>query len=83
MYGMHASGKTAGAGLIAVRLAGGARRITAARDAGNAALRRKHYGIELGAGTRPFNIVLDVNNMMPEQAVDRILELIGAGKEGV
>jgi cytidylate kinase len=60
-----------------------ARRITAARDRENRDLYKKHYGIELGTDMKPFNIVLDVNNMTPERAADAVLELIGAGKRGV
>lgn len=55
-------------------------RVAAERDRRNFTVYRELYGIELGVDMKPFNIVLDVNNMLPEQAANAILAGFGKYK---
>ena len=51
-----------------------AREIVGIRDKENYELYKKVYGIELGRDMKPFNIVLDVNNITIEVAADEIIK---------
>lgn len=62
---------------------GEARRVAGLRDMKNFEVYKAMYGIELGIDMKPFNIVLDVNNMTPEQAARSIQELADVHCQGV
>lgn len=53
-----------------------AMKVLKARDRENFKLYKRMYGLELGKDMKPFNIIVDVNNITPEQAADGIIKKV-------
>jgi cytidylate kinase len=51
-----------------------ARKVVRTRDRENFELYKKMYGLELGKDMKPFNIIVDVNTITPEQAAEEIIK---------
>lgn len=51
-----------------------AREVVGIRDTENYEIYKKMYGIELGKDLKPFNIVLDVNNMTIDEAAEEVIK---------
>lgn len=51
-----------------------AREVVKIRDRENYELYKKMYGIELGKDLKPFNIIIDVNNITQEQVAEEIIK---------